>query len=69
MERIDLCPMMETKSFCSVCRIHCYQKEMREQIHRVMRYAGPRMLLYHPFITIQHGMTAIFYRYYKERLK
>lgn len=42
---------------------------MREQIHRVMRYAGPRMLLYHPFITIQHGMTAIFYRYYKERLK
>ena len=27
--RVDKCPMMETKTFCSNCQIHCYQKESR----------------------------------------
>lgn len=25
-KRIDLCPVMETKTFCSKCKIHCYEK-------------------------------------------
>ena len=35
------CPFMETKTFCSACKVHCYAKEQREQIRAVMRYAGP----------------------------
>jgi hypothetical protein len=27
---------------------------MREQIRQVMRYAGPRMLLHNPILTIRH---------------
>jgi hypothetical protein len=27
---------------------------MRETIRIVMRYAGPRMLVYHPILAIQH---------------
>lgn len=52
--RSDRCPFMETKSFCSNCRVHCYKPEMREKIRAVMRFSGPRMLLYHPVMAIDH---------------
>ena len=45
---------METKTFCSNCRVHCYKLEMRERIRKVMRFSGPRMLLYHPIMAIRH---------------
>ena len=35
---------METKTFCSNCRAHCYRLEMREEIRKVMRFSGPRMI-------------------------
>ena len=44
LARIDKCPFMETKTFCSACKVHCYKPAMREQIRAVMRWAGPRML-------------------------
>ncbi|MGN0793440.1 MAG: nitrous oxide-stimulated promoter family protein [Aristaeellaceae bacterium] len=56
--RSDKCPFMETKTFCSNCRVHCYQPQMREKIRAVMRYAGPRMLLHHPFIAIRHMLES-----------
>lgn len=52
--RSDKCPFMETKSFCSNCKVHCYKPEMREKIKKVMRYSGPRMLLTHPVLLIKH---------------
>ena len=54
MLRSDKCPFMETKTFCSNCRVHCYKPEMRERIREVMRFSGPRMLLYHPIMAIRH---------------
>ena len=45
------CPFMETKTFC---KVHCYSKEMQEEIRKVMRYAGPRMLFVHPVLAIRH---------------
>ncbi len=52
--RIDLCPFMETKTFCSNCKVHCYQKDMQEKIKAVMRYSGPRMLIHDPVMAISH---------------
>lgn len=52
--RISKCPFMESKSFRSHCKVHCYRNEKREQIRQVMRYAGPRMLLRHPLMTLRH---------------
>ena len=52
--RSDHCPFMETKTFCSNCRVHCYQKNMREKIREVMRFSGPRMIFYHPVMAIRH---------------
>lgn len=53
-QRSDLCPFMETKTFCSNCKVHCYQPEMREKIRKVMRFSGPRMIFYHPIIACRH---------------
>lgn len=52
--RIEKCPFMETKTFCSACKVHCYQSEMREKIRAVMRWSGPRMLFVHPVLAIRH---------------
>ena len=53
-QRSDKCSFMETKTFCSNCRVHCYQPEMREKIRAVMRFSGPRMLFHHPIPAIRH---------------
>ena len=52
--RSEKCPFMETKTFCSNCKVHCYQPQMREQIRQVMRYSGPKMLFHHPVMAIRH---------------
>lgn len=52
--RSDKCPFMETKTFCSNCKVHCYKAEMREKIRQVMRFSGPRMIFYHPIMAINH---------------
>ena len=52
--RSDKCPFMETKTFCSNCKVHCYKPVMREKIRAVMRFSGPRMLLHHPIWAIRH---------------
>jgi hypothetical protein len=52
--RLNKCPFQENKTFCSNCKIHCYKKDMQEKIIMVMRYSGPRMILYHPILAIRH---------------
>lgn len=54
MLRSDKCPFMETKTFCSNCKVHCYKPKMREQIRQVMRFSGPRMIFTHPIMAISH---------------
>lgn len=53
-KRVDHCPFMETKTFCSNCKVHCYNRDMRQKIREVMRFSGPRMLFYHPVLAIRH---------------
>ncbi len=53
-QRSDKCPFMETKTFCSNCKVHCYKPEMREKIRDVMRFSGPRMMFHHPVTAVRH---------------
>ena len=53
-ERTARCPHMAEKTFCSQCKTHCYSPAMREKIREVMRFSGPRMLLYHPVAALRH---------------
>ncbi len=52
--RSQKCPFMEEKTFCANCKVHCYKPEKREQIRQVMRFSGPRIILYHPILAVCH---------------
>ena len=56
--RLERCVFGDAKPNCADCRVHCYRAGMREQIRQVMRWAGPRMLLRHPFLSVAHMMAA-----------
>lgn len=53
-KRLDRCKYGEHKSSCRNCPIHCYKQDMRDRMRKVMRFSGPRMLLYHPLEAIRH---------------
>lgn len=57
--RSDKCPFMETKTFCSNCKVHCYKPEMRQKIREVMRFSGPRMIFCHPVTVVRHMYETI----------
>ncbi|EGA70720.1 hypothetical protein VISI1226_01305 [Vibrio sinaloensis DSM 21326] len=52
--RLDRCPYGQTKPTCNKCPIHCYKPEPKALMRDVMRYAGPRMLLPHPILSMRH---------------
>lgn len=54
--RVEHCPHMADKTFCSRCETHCYKPEMREKIRQVMRFSGPRMMIYCPKMCIKHKL-------------
>lgn len=52
--RLDGCKYGEKKPACKRCPIHCYKPQMREKIRAIMRWAGPRMMIYDPIAAIRH---------------
>jgi len=53
-QRLEKCPFLDNKPRCSKCTVHCYKPDMKEKIRAVMKYAGPRMLCYHPILSGRH---------------
>jgi hypothetical protein len=52
--RTERCLFGDAKPTCANCVVHCYSAEKREGIRTVMRWAGPRMLFRHPFLSVMH---------------
>jgi hypothetical protein len=52
--RLDRCRFGAGKPICAHCPVHCYQRNQRDQVKTVMRYAGPRMLGRHPILSLRH---------------
>lgn len=52
--RLEKCPYGADKPTCANCPVHCYKPHYRAQAKQIMRFAGPRMLLRHPWLTIAH---------------
>lgn len=52
--RLKRCPYGAGKPTCANCPTHCYKPAMRDEIRRVMRFAGPRMLFRHPWLAVMH---------------
>lgn len=53
-QRLTHCKFGEQKPACKRCPIHCYRSDMRAKIREVMRWAGPRMIIYDPVAAIKH---------------
>lgn len=53
-QRLDNCVFGESKMPCNRCSVHCYSAKMRTRIVEVMRYAGPRMTLRYPMLSLLH---------------
>ena len=61
--RVHRCPHMETKTFCAMCKTHCYGPNYRDKVREIMRFSGPRMLLVSPWQVIKH----IYYEWRERR--
>ena len=53
-ERLEKCPFGDEKPTCAKCPVHCYKPACRAQVQEVMRFAGPRLLLRRPVLSIRH---------------
>lgn len=59
IKRSQHCPRMEEKSFCAFCPKKCYSPAMSEKISKVMKFAGPRLLLRKPSAVFSHVIQGI----------
>ena len=57
--RLEKCPYGLEKPTCANCPIHCYKSSRRAQVKEIMRFAGPRMLLRHPYLAIAHQLDGL----------
>ena len=60
--RLARCRFGEKKTTCRICPVHCYKPDMRKKMQEVMRFAGPRMILYHPVAAIRHLVQEFFHK-------
>ncbi len=58
-QRLLKCPYGQEKPTCAKCPVHCYKPMQREQARIVMRYAGPRMVLRYPFLSLMHFLDKL----------
>lgn len=59
LKRLDRYRYGENKTFCNKCPTHCYKKDKKEQIKKVMRYSGPRMVFHNPVLVIKHLVIVV----------
>lgn len=57
--RLSKCPFGENKTSCRKCTVHCYRSDMKNRIKAVMRYSGPRMMIYHPVAALRHMISEL----------
>lgn len=61
-ERTDKCKFIATKTFCSACPSHCYKKDMKEKIKKIMSFSSKRMFFYNPIMTLKHLIVMMKHR-------
>ncbi|MGL1891236.1 MAG: nitrous oxide-stimulated promoter family protein [Spirochaetaceae bacterium] len=52
--KLDLCRYGTDKPNCRNCNTHCYNKDNKKSIKKIMGYIGPRMLYLMPKEFIKH---------------
>lgn len=65
-KRTEKCQFGDEKPVCVHCPVHCYKTDMRQKIWDVMRFAGPRMMVEHPYLSIMHLIDKKIYKKHKK---
>lgn len=58
LKRLENCKYGEAKTSCKKCKTHCYLPDKREKIREVMRFSGPRVVLYRPHQYIRYLLNS-----------
>ena len=53
-KKLTFCRFGDEKTSCRKCWVKCYKKDMRLKMKEVMKFSGPRLLLYRPLEMIKH---------------
>lgn len=61
-QRLIHCRWGNDKPTCKDCPAHCYAHEKRQKMQQIMKWVGPRMIIYSPLIAIQHIWQGIIKR-------
>lgn len=61
-KRLQRCRYGSKKPICRLCKTHCYSGDRKALATKIMRYAGPRMLLRHPLLALHHLYEKYRYR-------
>ena len=57
--RLERCLFHERKPTCARCPVPCYRPTSRQRVRDIMRYAGPRMVVRHPLLTLLHWVDGL----------
>lgn len=53
-KKLSNCTYGNEKSYCVKCTTPCYNVDMKLKIKSVMRFSGPRLIIYKPMEFIRH---------------
>ncbi|MGL4338257.1 MAG: nitrous oxide-stimulated promoter family protein [Turicibacter sp.] len=53
-KRLTFCKFQNEKTSCRKCPVHCYKKDMKLAVKEVMKFSGPRLLIYRPLEFLKH---------------
>ena len=59
LKRTEHCPFGEDKGTCRNCTIHCYRSPWKDELRTMMAWAGPRMMLHHPWLALMHSLDGL----------
>lgn len=58
-DKLSDCPYGPHKFACRKCPKPCYDEAFRLRLREIMRYAGPRMMFWHPYLTVRHILAGM----------
>ncbi|MCX5774676.1 MAG: nitrous oxide-stimulated promoter family protein [Fusobacteria bacterium] len=59
ISRVENCPKKSYRGICKGCKIHCYKDVYREEIKKIMRFSGPRLIMKHPILALLHILDGV----------
>lgn len=54
LQRTKECKWKQQGRLCSNCDVHCFKESKRVEIRRIMKFAGPRLILSNPLLALRY---------------